>query len=69
MEEKKFYELHRSTVINALLKFEKTPRQHTNLKMAELLEDYYPRKNRSYIVKEDDLTLEGKNIINNIMEF
>jgi hypothetical protein len=37
--------------------------------MEELLEDYYPTKNRSYVVKEDHLPLEGKNIINNIMEF
>ena len=69
MEEKLFYEIHRSTAIEALLKYEKHPTMHTNLRLAELLEEYYPQKNRSYIVKEDNLTLKENNSIRDIKSF
>lgn len=69
MENKTFYEIHRSTAIDALLKYEKNPTNHTNLKLAELLEEYYPTKNRSYIVKEDNLPLDDVNSIKNIKLF
>jgi hypothetical protein len=59
MEEKKFYEIHRSDAIQVLLSKEKSPQLHSNLELAELLEDYFPKKERSYIVKEDDLPLEN----------
>jgi hypothetical protein len=64
-----YYQLHRSTAINALLTKEKNPTQYTNLKLADLLESYYPEKARFYIVKEDNIELKGKNIIGNVMEF
>jgi hypothetical protein len=60
MEEKKFYEIHRSDAIKVLLSKEKNPSLHTNLRLAELLEKYFPEKGREYIVKEDDLEL-GEN--------
>jgi hypothetical protein len=69
MEEKKFYEIHRSTAITILLKYEKQPTKHTNLRIAELLEEYYPKKNRSYIVKEDNLLLDEINSIKDIKSF
>ena len=52
MDNKVFYELHRSTAIKLLLFFDKNLNQHTNLTMADMLEKN-PEKERSYIVKED----------------
>lgn len=62
--EKNFYEIHRSEAIQVLLLSgkERAPRVHTNLKLAELLEEYFPAKKRMYIVKEDNIDLKG-NII------
>jgi hypothetical protein len=62
MAEKKFFEIHRSDAIYLLLSKEKNPTSYTNLRLAELLEEYFPEKseNRSYVVKEDDLPLENK---------
>ena len=57
MENKEFYEVHRSTAIKLLLDVDKNPTQHTNLTLAEMLEKHFPQKERSYIVKEDDLPL------------
>jgi hypothetical protein len=59
MADKKFYEMHRSDVIYILLAKERYPQLHTNIQLAELLEGYFPKKERSYIVKEDDLPLEN----------
>jgi hypothetical protein len=64
-----YYQIHRSTAITALLVKEKQPLMHTNIQLGDLLVESYPEKNRFYIVKEDDLPLEGKNVINNIIEF
>jgi len=69
MENKQFFEIHRSTAVNALLRYEKHPDKHTNLKLAELLEEYYPTKNRSYIVKEDDLPLDEVSSIRDMKSF
>jgi len=66
---KDYYEIHHSTAITALLAKKKNPLFYSNLELAELLEECYPNKDRSYIVKEDNLPLEGKNVINNILEF
>jgi hypothetical protein len=60
MENKVFYELHRSTAIKLLLSVDKNPTQHTNLTLAEMLEKQFPKKERSYIVKEDDLPLSNE---------
>lgn len=57
--EKTFYEMHRSEAIQVLLGKEKAPRVHTNLKLAELLEKYFPEKDRMYLVREDSIPLEG----------
>jgi len=57
MENKEFYEVHRSTAIKLLLDVDKNPTRHTNLTLAEMLEKHFPQKERSYIVKEDDLPL------------
>ena len=59
MENKVFYELHRSTAVKILLSIEKNPTQYTNLTLAELLEKHFAAKARSYIVKEDDLPLSN----------
>lgn len=61
MSEKTFYEMHRSDAVQLLLRWEKNPNKHTNLRLGELLEDYYPGKsvNRTYIVKEDNLLLKN----------
>ena len=64
-----YYQIHRSTAITALLVKEKQPLMHTNIQLGDLLVEVYPEKNRSYIVKEDNLPLEGKYVINNIIEF
>ncbi len=60
--EKKFYEIHRSDAVQILLYKEAYPSRMTNIRLAELLEEYFPDKNRSYIVKEDDLELEEPNL-------
>jgi hypothetical protein len=57
-----FYEIHRSDAIQVLLYKEAYPSRMTNLKLAELLEEHFPEKERSYIVKEDAIPLE-KNIL------
>ncbi|MFA5366563.1 MAG: hypothetical protein WC333_01485 [Dehalococcoidia bacterium] len=57
MEERRFFEIHRSDAIKVLLSKEKTPSLHTNLRLAELLEERFPKKDRHYIVKEDDIEL------------
>ena len=59
MENKVFYELHRSTAVQILLSVDKNPTQYTNLKLAEMLEKHFPEKGRSYIVKEDNLPLSN----------
>lgn len=59
MENEKFYEIHRSDAIKILLTQEKYPMQHSNLTLAELLEEHFPEKNRNYIVKEDNLELNN----------
>jgi hypothetical protein len=56
----KYYQIHRSDAIQILLTKEKIPSLNTNLKLAELLEKYFPEKDREYIVIEDDLPLGGK---------
>ncbi len=56
----KFYQIHRSDAIQVLLAKEKLPGLHTNIKLAELLEDYFPEKSRGYVVVEDGIEL-GKN--------
>jgi hypothetical protein len=60
MENKVFYELHRSTAVKILLSVDKNPTRYTNLKLAEMLEKHFPGKDRSYIVKEDDLPLSNE---------
>jgi len=68
-----YYQIHRSTAQTALLAKidlkEKNVLASSNIELGNLLEEYYADKYRSYIVKEDNLPLEGKNVINNIMEF
>jgi hypothetical protein len=59
MENKVFYELHRSTAVKLLLSVDKNPNQYTNLTLAEMLEKHFPKKERGYIVKEDDLPLSN----------
>lgn len=58
--EKTFYEMHRSEAIQVLMGKEKAPRVHTNLKLAKLLEEYFPEKERMYLVREDHIPLEGE---------
>lgn len=60
MIDKKFYEMHRSDAIFVLLSKENYPQLHTNVKLAELLEEYFPEKERGYIIKEDDLSLTNE---------
>lgn len=57
--EKQFYEMHRSDAIQILLGKDKIASTYTNLKLAELLESYFPEKDRLYLVKEDHLPLNG----------
>ena len=52
-----FYEMHRSDAIHILLGKDKLVSTYTNLKLAELLENYFPEKSRLYLVKEDHLPL------------
>jgi hypothetical protein len=60
MENKVFYEVHRSTAVKLLLSVDKNPTQHTNLTLADMLEKHFAEKGRSYIVKEDNLTLTNE---------
>ena len=62
MENKLFYEIHRSDAIQILLSKEKFPQYHSNLQLADLLEQYFPEKERSYIVKEDDIELKNNSL-------
>lgn len=55
---KETYELHRSEAIFLLLKKIKTPNSYTNIALAECLEEYWPEKNRMYIVREDHISLK-----------
>jgi len=55
--EKMFYEMHRSDAVQILLGKDKLASTYTNLKLAELLENYFPGKDRLYLVKEDHLPL------------
>jgi len=52
-----FYEMHRSEAVHILLGKDKLASTYTNLKLAELLESYFPEKGRLYLVKEDHLPL------------
>ena len=61
---KQIFEIHRSTAIDVLLAHEANPLIHTNLKMGDLLEEYYPTKDRGYLVKEDYLELKEPSIKN-----
>ena len=54
-----FYEMHRSEAIQVLLGKYKLARTFTNLKLAEKLENDFPKKKRFYLVKEDHLELSG----------
>ena len=58
--QKEFYEIHRSDAVQILLGKDKLSSLHTNLKLAEQLEKYFPERTRLYLVKEDHLPL-GKN--------
>jgi len=55
--EKVFYEMHRKDAVHILLGKDKLASLHTNLKLAKLLEQHFPEKDRMYLVKEDDITL------------
>jgi len=59
MKEEKIYEMHRSDAIEILLTKESNPLVHTNLKIGDLLEEYFPEKGRQYLVKEDNLPLQN----------
>jgi len=52
-----FFEMHRSEAIQILLGKDKIASTYTNLKLAELLEWYFPEMERLYLVKEDHLPL------------
>ena len=55
--DKQFYEMHRSDAIQVLLGKDKLVSTYTNLKLAALLEELFPEKERMYLVKEDHLAL------------
>ena len=57
--QKQFYEMHRSDSIQVLLGKDKLVSTYTNLKLAKLLEDLFPEKERMYLVKEDHLPLSN----------
>ena len=57
MENRKFYEIHRSDAEHILLGRDKFPTLYSNLKLALLLEKHFPEKNRLYVVKENHLPL------------
>jgi hypothetical protein len=54
-----FYEMHRSEAIQVLLGKDKLASLHTNLKLADQLEKHFPEKKRLYLVREDNIDLEG----------
>lgn len=62
MDEKEFYELHRSEAIKVLLSKRNHLSYYSNLALAEALEEEFPEKNRLYVVKEDHLPLEGNTL-------
>jgi len=57
--EETFYEMHRSEAIQVLLGKDVLASTYSNLKLAEKLEKYFPKKKRMYLVKEDHLPLNG----------
>ena len=57
--EKTFYEMHRSDAVQILLGKHKAASLYTNLKLADLLETHFPEKKRMYLVREDNIDLEG----------
>jgi len=54
-----FYEMHRSEAVQVLLGKDKLASTFTNLKLAEQLEKQFPNKKRLYLVREDNIDLEG----------
>jgi len=54
-----FYEMHRSEAVQVLLGKDKVASTFTNLKLAEQLEKQFPDKKRLYLVREDNIKLEG----------
>jgi len=56
---KTFHEMHRSEAIQVLLGKDKLASTYTNLKLANLLENKFPEKKRMYLVREDDISLNG----------
>jgi hypothetical protein len=62
-EEKAVWEMHRSEAITILLSKEKHPSHYSNLRLAQLLEFYYPNYDRIYIVREDDINILNKNYL------
>jgi len=54
-----FYEMHRSDAVQVLLGKDKFANTFTNLKLAEKLEKLFPEKKRLYLVREDNIDLEG----------
>jgi len=59
MMDKQFFEMHRSDAIQVLLGKDKLVSTYTNLKLAKLLEEFFPEKERMYLVKEDHLELKN----------
>ena len=49
--EKIFYEMHRSDAIQILLGKDRVASTYTNLKLAELLESYFPEKVKKWLSK------------------
>ena len=56
-KDKLVFEMHRSDAITVLLSKENVPSQYTNLRLAHLLEFYYPNYNRSYLIRDDDIVI------------
>jgi len=54
-----FYEMHRSEAVQVLLGKDKLANTFTNLKLADQLEKHFPEKKRLYLVREDNIDLEG----------
>ena len=67
--ERKLFEIHRATAITLLLRYERNPEKRTNERIAQILEEYYPMRNRVYDVKDDNVPFEGPDAINNVSEF
>ena len=57
--EKTFYEMHRSDAVQILLGKDKFANTYTNLKLAEELEKRFDKEQRMYLVKEDNIKLNG----------